>query len=359
MEHGIKMALSFQRGEQEGFEYFFNKLFDRLAGYAYRFVKDKDVACDIVEQAFMKIWERRSLFSHHLVVQDYLYVTVKHECLCLFAKQRTIDKYINGYNKYEISRLSDCEADQTIIRSEVKAIVNNWLKQLPSECSKIMKLMYVDGLSSREIANYLQLSISTVKNQKANGLEIIKSINAGKYKKNEVRTKSQPPPELAKVVFIEVPKTPKVEEDKAAFIPWKNRKRGRPKSEQEREWIWRPSERNELIYEMFDNGMSLVKLAVFFKVEIITLKSIIREEKKSVKMKQLFIKGKRVIDIARITKVPLREAMERLNYLFKITLYEDKNRHCLATYQTYFKDHKNISGEERPGDTNSLKTQYG
>jgi RNA polymerase sigma-70 factor (family 1) len=359
MEHGIKMALSFQRGEQEGFEYFFNKLFDGLAGYANRFLQDREAASDIAEHAFMKIWERRETFNHHLVIQDYLYVIVKNECLRLFDKQKTVDKHEDGYNNYEINRLSDCEADQTLIKSEAKAIVHNWLKQLPAECGKIMKLMYVDGLSAKEIANHLHLHISTVKGQKSNGLEFIKAINEGKYKKNEVRTQLQPPPELAKIVFIEVPKTPSSQEDKPVFIPWKNRKKGRPKLEQEREWKWKPSERNELIYEMSDNGMSLSKLSDFFELKVETLSGIIGEERKSVKMKQLFLKGRNAKDIARITKVSLKEAIERLNYIFKIDIYAKEIDPSYATHSAYLQDHKSIPGKEGAGDINGLEAKYG
>lgn len=353
MEHDIKMALSFQRGEREGFEYFFNKLFVGLVGYGYRFIKDQDVASDIAEHAFMKIWERRETFSHHLVIQDYLYVIVKNECLRLFNKQKTIDKYVDGYNKYEISRLSDCEADQTLIKSEAKRIVHDWLGKLPPECSKIMKLMYVDGLSSREIANHLEVSISTVKNQKARGLECIKSIEEGKYKKNETLAIA-PPPELAKVIFIEVPKKP-TKEEKPAFIPWKNGKRGRKKNE----FIWSPSERNERIYKLFNMAVSKKDLANIFDLKPETIGNIIRDEWRSERVKELFIKGKKVQDIARIVKVAVKDAIERINYIFKTNLYADENGACFATYQAVQQNNQDIHKKERPGDTECLKEKYG
>lgn len=363
MEHGEKMALSFQRGEEEGFEYFFNTLFNYLVNFAINFLKDEDTAKDVVEKAFVTTWEKREIFTHPLVIKDYLFVSVKNGCLGVIKNQEYRESKSEEINYYEIERLSVDEADKKLILSETKAIVHNWLKQLPAECGKIMKLMYVDGLTSREIAKQLDLEISTVKNQKARGLEYIKSINEGKYKKKEVLTAvpkaeithNTIPLELANIIFIEVPITIEKKE-KPAFIPWKNTKRRRLKDEGN--W-WAPSERNERIYQMYNTGTKKTELMEIFDLSESHINNVIVNEGKSEKVKELFLKGKRVRDISRIAHLTIREAIERVNYLFKIKLYENENRTCIATYSSVFKNNQSVQGKEGAGDINSVEAQYG
>src|SRR6185436_5676399 len=80
-EKGMEAALSFQRGEEKGFTWFFNELYGSLHYYAFRLLNDKPSAEDAVENSFIKIWERRSGFHHPNVIKAWLYTTVHNDCL--------------------------------------------------------------------------------------------------------------------------------------------------------------------------------------------------------------------------------------------------------------------------------------
>jgi RNA polymerase sigma-70 factor (ECF subfamily) len=163
----------FQRGEERGFVFFFNSLYKPLLYYAYRILNDKPAAEDIVEDSFIKIWERHSSFSHHQVIKTWLYTTVRNACINKLKQEEIKEKHkdIIAYqnrNAYQESPL------RGIAISEIITQVHTAIGVLPKECKKIFEMLYIDGKSTRQIADELGLSISTVKNQKARGLGILR-----------------------------------------------------------------------------------------------------------------------------------------------------------------------------------------
>src|SRR3954469_8578611 len=80
---------AFQRGEEKGFTYFFNELYPALLYFAFRIIDDKPAAKDIVEESFIKIWERHTTFTHNKVIKSWLYTTVRNACIDWQRKQQS------------------------------------------------------------------------------------------------------------------------------------------------------------------------------------------------------------------------------------------------------------------------------
>lgn len=52
-----------KRGNEEAFVYLFKNYFPRLRGYAVRFIEDEEIVRDIIQECFLKFWEKRDLLS--------------------------------------------------------------------------------------------------------------------------------------------------------------------------------------------------------------------------------------------------------------------------------------------------------
>lgn len=164
---------AFQRGEESGFTYFFNSLYPALLYYAFRILNDKPAAEDVVEESFIKIWERHNSFSHHQVIKSWLYTTVRNACLNKLQQEQRQNAHKELLAKEQEGSYQNSPLNNIII-TEVITEVHSTIKVLPTECRKIFEMMYIQGKTVREIAEELQLSISTIKNQKARGLEILR-----------------------------------------------------------------------------------------------------------------------------------------------------------------------------------------
>src|SRR4051812_34021045 len=69
---------AFRAGLEKGFVAAYNQFFPALCLYALRMTDDQAAAEDIVEEAFIKTWQRREGFFHIQVLKSYLYTSVKN-----------------------------------------------------------------------------------------------------------------------------------------------------------------------------------------------------------------------------------------------------------------------------------------
>lgn len=164
---------SFQRGEEKGFTYFFNNLYPALVYFCFRILNDKDAAEDVVDETFIKIWERHQTFTHPQVIKSWLYISSRNACLNVLAQKGRRNEH-----KKRLAEQMECESEDSILSkiiiAEVIAEMHKYIRILPSQCKTIFEHLYIKGHSVRETSNMLKLSISTIKNQKARGLDIIR-----------------------------------------------------------------------------------------------------------------------------------------------------------------------------------------
>lgn len=164
---------AFQRGEERGFNYFFNTLYPALLYYAFRIIQDKPAAKDIVEESFIKIWERHQTFSHAKVIKSWLYTTVHNGCIDWQKNQSNATE-----RQEELAHLqkdnTETHAMQEMIRAEVTSEIYNAITDLPPKCQKVFKLLYIEGKTLKQAAQEMELSINTIKNHRAHGLMLLK-----------------------------------------------------------------------------------------------------------------------------------------------------------------------------------------
>jgi len=164
---------AFQRGESSGFEYFFNTLYKSVYLFAFRYVKDKATAEDIVSISFIRLWDKKNIFETEGGIRAYLYKTVYNACIRHLQQQqnRTL------HNRSYITQIDTTQ--QSFIHNIIKAeTINNLHKaisHLPAQCKNVFTKLYIEGKTVAETAQEMTITISTVKNQKARGIKLLKS----------------------------------------------------------------------------------------------------------------------------------------------------------------------------------------
>lgn len=153
------------------FEALFLHYYKPLCYFSERLLKDQPAAEDIVEEIFIKLWDRLEQFESLLHVKRYLYKSCRNGCLDHIKVSQRVDARERTF----ISSLMDSEDsfDHEFIRSEVLGQIYQAIHQLPAQCGKIMSLSYIDGCQNADISKKLGLSVQTVKNQKTRGLKIL------------------------------------------------------------------------------------------------------------------------------------------------------------------------------------------
>lgn len=151
------------------FESLFRYNFRPLCLYALHYVGDVDIAEDIVQECFMKLWERLEQGSSVDNRRAYLYMTVRNRSLDHLRRKGLPTESLKPNDTYGI--IDDEDAQE---RSEAEARLWTAIDSLPPKCREVFILSKRDGLKYEEIAEELDLSVNTVRNQISKALKMIK-----------------------------------------------------------------------------------------------------------------------------------------------------------------------------------------
>ena len=136
------------------FEKFFKEHYRSLYLYAKKFVNQHDVANDVVQEAFMKIWEQRHAIVITTSVKGYLYRTIHNLCLNYIEQMKlrgTHHEIIHVELKEQ--ELDYFNGEQCLLQKEKILILEQALQQLPDDYKEVIELSRLKELKNKEISN--------------------------------------------------------------------------------------------------------------------------------------------------------------------------------------------------------------
>ena len=158
--------------DKGAFEQVFDEYFEALVRYAYRFLETVEESEEVVQEIFVKFWERCETLSRDSTIKYYLYRAVHNECLNVLKHKGVKDAYSQHVVAFmESSEEMHLEEDND---DERKALLLKEIEQLPPRCAEIFKLNRMEGLRYQEIADYLNISIKTVEVQIGKALKTLR-----------------------------------------------------------------------------------------------------------------------------------------------------------------------------------------
>ncbi|MCD7930003.1 MAG: RNA polymerase sigma-70 factor [Tannerellaceae bacterium] len=164
-----------RRGNVDAFEYTFRKYGPRLEAFARKFVIDPAEAEDIVQESFLKLWERMELLEN-VFLTSYLFMLVRNASLNVLKHQAVADtNRIRTVDLREVERLYSVdfiEDPSTILmEKELTGSVDEIMEALPEKCREVFKLSRLSGYKNREIAEQLGISEKVVEKHIARALK--------------------------------------------------------------------------------------------------------------------------------------------------------------------------------------------
>jgi RNA polymerase sigma-70 factor (ECF subfamily) len=153
--------------EQE-FEQIFKSNFTVLSNYAFSVVKDEDTAKDIVQQVFIRYWDKRDSIKITSNINSYLRRAVINTALNhLERNQKTqLTEDISHLNIYEQEKTITPD-EQEMLEAEVKKAI----QELPPKCQVVFSLSRFSGMTNKEIASDLEISIKAVEKHVGSALK--------------------------------------------------------------------------------------------------------------------------------------------------------------------------------------------
>ena len=147
----------------------FRSHFTGLCYFAQKYVKDFETAKEIVQDAYISMWEKRETIDMERAVKSYLTMVIHNKCTNHLRDNRKFDK-----NILDIENLLDVpeyESSDSLVADELKISIDSAINELPEKCREIFVLNRYENLKYKEIADKLQISVKTVESQMSKALQ--------------------------------------------------------------------------------------------------------------------------------------------------------------------------------------------
>ncbi len=148
----------------------FDLHYEALYGYAFSILKEETYTDDILQNIFIKLWQNRESV-HPETVKAYLYTAVRNECLNQL-KHKVVKA---GYAQHQIAGSSGADNNIHTEQKELHEKIQDLVNQLPEKCATVFYMCRQLGLSYREVADALGISVKTVENQMSKALKFLRS----------------------------------------------------------------------------------------------------------------------------------------------------------------------------------------
>lgn len=165
-----KIIEQIKKSDLNAFQYLFQNYYSGLLNFALRFVRERPIAEEIVDDLFIHLWEIRKKIQIRDNIEAYLYRSVYNRCISYIRNKNkqanlTSEIAVSIENKlYSIPETSSSPLNQ-IMNKELQKQLNKALNELPDKCKEIFILSREYGLKYEEIAEKLKISKNTVKTQ--------------------------------------------------------------------------------------------------------------------------------------------------------------------------------------------------
>ena len=154
-----------KEGNQLAFTLLFNEYSKQVYSLAFKYLYNRELAEDVVQNVFFKIWEKKKDIDESRPFNRYLFTILKNDLLnVLRDKDKEIFRISDNLNL--LNTLAN-ETEEPELDEEQLRLVRRAIEQLSPQ---ILRL-YIKGFTYQEIADKLNLSINTIKFQYSQALK--------------------------------------------------------------------------------------------------------------------------------------------------------------------------------------------
>lgn len=155
--------------DEEAFQVFHETHVKILYQFGLRFIDDFEVVRDIVQEAFIAMWDRVEHFREEAHVKAFLYATVRHKAINYLR-----DRQVEVKSRENLARLQDnVEFRNAAIEEEMYDFLCCKIEMLPPMQREVL-WMHVDGYSNEDIARRLNISVNTVLTHKQRAKSVLR-----------------------------------------------------------------------------------------------------------------------------------------------------------------------------------------
>jgi RNA polymerase sigma-70 factor, ECF subfamily len=172
LNHESILIEGLKEGNVKIYDYIFNFYYSGLVVFVQKYIHDQNVAEDIVQEFFVKLWINRERLKIETTLKSYFFSSIKNRCID-YLRHELIKGKVEKQLIEEVQK--NTNEHNLLIESELRYQINAAIDKLPPVCREIFIMNRFEGLKPAEIADKKGISVRTVETHIGKALKILKN----------------------------------------------------------------------------------------------------------------------------------------------------------------------------------------
>ena len=160
-------------GDERALELVFKAHYAGMASFVQRYVRSQDLAEELVQDVFLKLWSKREQLAEIETFRTYLFRAARNTALNHLRRVK-LERRWREEQAADDDPPTSYAADEETTEQEVATAVQAAINRLPPRCREIFLLSRDGGLTYAEIARSLEISVKTVETQMGRALKSLR-----------------------------------------------------------------------------------------------------------------------------------------------------------------------------------------
>jgi RNA polymerase sigma factor (sigma-70 family) len=182
----IELVEEYLNGNQKSFEILIKRYLKSLYNFIYGYVNNSEVADDITQNVFLKIWKNIDKFQKDKSFKTWIFCIAKNTVFDFFKKKKDVS-FSQIENSDEFNGNESLNFEESIIdnenlpneileKKETKEFIGRILLDIPIKYREILKLYYYGEFNFREISEILDEPMDTIKSRHRRGVIMLRKM---------------------------------------------------------------------------------------------------------------------------------------------------------------------------------------
>lgn len=167
------LILRLIEGDEDAFCELYATYKNRLIYFAMRFLKSREYAEDVFQDAFTVVWQSRRFINPDASFSSYLYTIMRNRILNQLRNAANEEKLKESILSQALDYTEDTKRE--VMLNDLKSLISHALQQLTPRQREIFEMSCEAQLSHKEIADKLGISINTVQEHISTSLKLIRT----------------------------------------------------------------------------------------------------------------------------------------------------------------------------------------
>ncbi|MDP4184616.1 MAG: RNA polymerase sigma-70 factor [Bacteroidota bacterium] len=158
------------------FEELFRNYYGSLCNFANKFVHDWDESEEVVQEVFYRLWKNRQILHESQSLKPLLFKAVQNRCINYLEHKKIVQKHASEIQTAAQQEwFSANDTSSPLTQDELNQAIQRGIDTLPVHCKRIFEMSRIEGLSYKEIASQLGVSVKTVETQISRALKKLRA----------------------------------------------------------------------------------------------------------------------------------------------------------------------------------------